>query len=320
MDSPNRSPPLKTGNGSKVNIPNEVLRRWPEASDESLAADPKSLQGVAIDHSVRPASFDGGIVAAAKTLDRFFEDRFARYADDRNKTEHEAASGLSPYLHFGNVSAHEVFHRIVEREVWTPDRLSESTKGAREGWWGMSPEAESFLDEMITWRELGYNFCWHRDDYDRYESLPDWARNSLARHASDPREYIYTPEQFESAKTHDKLWNAAQRQLVRDGRMHNYMRMLWGKKILEWSPTPQDALEVMIDLNNKYAVDGRNPNSYSGIFWVLGRFDRAWGPERQVYGKIRYMSSDNTARKINVKNYLKQYGPAASDQPGLWEE
>ena len=150
--------------------------------------------------------------------------------------------------------------------------------------------------------------CSRRDDYDQYESLPNWAQQTLAKHADDPREYVYTRDELEAAQTHDPLWNAAQRQLRREGRIHNYLRMLWGKKILEWSPSPQAALDVLIELNNKYALDGRDPNSYSGIFWVLGRYDRAWGPERPVFGTIRYMSSENTARKVRVKDYLRRYG------------
>jgi deoxyribodipyrimidine photo-lyase len=149
--------------------------------------------------------------------------------------------------------------------------------------------------------------CSHQNDYDRYESLPDWARVTLEKHARDKRSHIYTLRQLENAETYDELWNAAQRQLVREGRMHNYLRMLWGKKILEWTPSPREALAVMIELNNKYAVDGRDPNSYSGIFWCLGRYDRPWGPERKIFGKIRYMSSDNTARKLRVTSYLKKY-------------
>ena len=138
----------------------------------------------------------------------------------------------------------------------------------------------------MTWRELGFNMCSHRDDYDRYESLPAWAQKTLAEHAQDPRDFVYSLADFETAATYDPLWNAAQRQLVSEGRIHNYLRMLWGKKILEWSATPQDALAVMIELNNKYALDGRDPNSYSGIFWVLGRYDRAWGPERPILARF----------------------------------
>jgi deoxyribodipyrimidine photo-lyase len=173
----------------------------------------------------------------------------------------------------------------------------------------MSGAAESFLDELVTWRELGFNMCWQRPDYDQYESLPAWAQQTLEEHSSDLRPVVYTLDQLQSATTHDALWNAAQTQLVTEGRMHNYLRMLWGKKILEWSATPRDALASMIELNNRFAVDGRNPNSYSGIFWVLGRYDRAWGPERPIFGKIRYMTSENTARKLKLSNYLRSYSP-----------
>jgi len=161
----------------------------------------------------------------------------------------------------------------------------------------------------ITWREVGFNMCWQREDYDRYESLPDWALATLSTHLRDKRSYTYTLKEFMEGCTHDPLWNAAQMQLYREGRIHNYLRMLWGKKILEWSPTPRKALDIMIELNNKYALDGRDPNSYSGIFWVLGRYDRPWGPERPIYGKVRYMSSKNTARKFRVKEYIKKYAP-----------
>ena len=151
--------------------------------------------------------------------------------------------------------------------------------------------------------------CWQRDDYDQYVSLPQWARETLRGHETDERQYRYSLEEFEEGLTHDPLWNAAQMQLLREGTIHSYLRMLWGKKILQWSDTPKKALKIMIELNNKYALDGRDPNSYSGIFWVLGRYDRPWGPERPVFGKIRYMSSKNTARKVNVKDYMERYSP-----------
>ena len=173
----------------------------------------------------------------------------------------------------------------------------------------MSEASESFLDQLITWRELGFNMCWQRQDYDRYESLPDWSKKTLEIHEGDPREYLYALDELESGRTHDPLWNAAQMQLVREGWIHNYLRMLWGKKILEWSRTPRRALQYMIELNDKYALDGRDPNSYSGIFWILGRYDRPWGPERPIFGKIRYMSSKSTARKVSVQNYIKEYAP-----------
>ena len=158
--------------------------------------------------------------------------------------------------------------------------------------------------------QLGFNMCAQRSGYDQYESLPTSAQTTLERHARDPRPTKYGARKLELAETHDPLWNAAQRQLVREGRLHNYLRMLWGKKILEWSASPREALAVMIELNNKYAVDGRDPNSYSGIFWTLGRYDRPWGPERPIFGTVRYMSSDNTARKLRVKEYLARYAAA----------
>ncbi|MFM7115281.1 MAG: deoxyribodipyrimidine photolyase, partial [Planctomycetota bacterium] len=185
--------------------------------------------------------------------------------------------------------------------------LAVKATGSNTGWWGAPPAVEAYLDQLITWRELGYNCCSLTTNYDQYQSLPGWAQKTLADHAKDKRPYLYSLEQFESAKTHDRLWNAAQRQLVYEGRIQNYLRMLWGKKVLEWTRTPQEALEILIELNNKYALDGRNPNSYSGIFWVLGRYDRAWGPERPIFGKIRFMSSDNTARKIDVRSYLETW-------------
>lgn len=288
-------------------LPRGFSSRWPAENDTLLRAGQKSLAALPIDHDVAPAAFDGGTSAATESLETFLADRLARYADERNGPERDAASGLSPYLHFGHISAHEVFARILQRENWSELNLAEKASGSREGWWGMSREAESFLDELITWRELGYNMCSKQHDYDQYESLPKWARTTMEEHSSDARPYVYSLDELDAAQTHDELWNAAQNQLVVEGRMHNYLRMLWGKKIYEWSKTPREALRVLIKLNNRYAVDGRNPNSYSGIFWCLGRYDRAWGPERPIFGKIRYMSSDNTARKLKVKSYLRQY-------------
>ena len=297
-------------------VPSEILSRWPKATDELLAASVAVLAELPIDQAVGPAFQNGGEVAARKQLVGFVKHRLNRYADDRNQPDDDPSSGLSAYLHFGHISAHEVFEKVADTEEWRPEQLNDVrvTKGSREGWWNMSLSAEAFLDELITWRELGYNACCHDPNYDKYESLPDFARITLDQHASDPRDYVYSYEQFRDAQTHDEIWNAAQTQLVTEGRMHNYLRMLWGKKILEWCETPQKALSVMIDLNNRYAVDGRNPNSYSGIFWVLGRYDRAWGPERPIFGKIRFMSSDSTRKKLKLKSYLKMYGRSAGDR------
>ena len=288
-----------------------IGERWPSDTIALLRSD-AAFDSLAVDQSVREASMPGGTLAARACLNEFLERRLHRYADDRNQPDEDAASGLSPYLHFGHISVHDVFRTLVEREQWSPEQLGDprATRGSRGGWWGMSQAAESFLDELVTWRELGFNMCWQRRDYDRYESLPDWAQQTLEIHAGDPRPRSYSLDQLREAATHDPIWNAAQTQLVTEGRMHNYLRMLWGKKILEWSESPQAALNVMIELNNRFAVDGRNPNSYSGIFWVLGRYDRPWGPERPIFGKIRYMSSDNTAKKLRLDRYLERYvGP-----------
>ena len=258
-------------------LPPEILRRWPAASL------PVDLAALPINHDVAPTPLRGGETEARRALDRFVRRRLRRYAEDRNEPEREGTSGLSPYLHFGHLSAHEIHARV---------RKARPTE---------------FLDQLVTWRELGFNMCSKRPDYDRYESLPLWCRTTLGEHARDPRTPVYSLPEFEAAATHDPLWNAAQVQLIREGRIHTYLRMVWGKKILEWAASPQAALDIMIELNNKYALDGRDPNSYSGIFWILGRYDRAWGPVRPVFGKIRYMSSENTARKVRVKDYVARY-------------
>jgi deoxyribodipyrimidine photo-lyase len=261
-----------------------------------------------VDHSV-PAvhGANGGESAAGKRLRGFLETGLLDYAEQRNQVKASNSSGLSPYLHFGHLGVHEVFTELVRRERWHVGLLSGKSNGRRVGWWGMRPDAEAFLDQIVTWRELGFNRCATDPAFDQFPSLPEWARKTLRKHTRDRRNYIYSRDQLEGASTHDPLWNAAQRELLSNGTIHNYLRMLWGKKILEWSPTPEEALAIMIHLNNKYALDGRDPNSYSGIFWTLGRYDRPWGPERPIFGTVRYMSSENTARKLNVKSYLIRF-------------
>jgi len=288
-------------------LPGEILRRWPPAEPALLAGARALLARLPIDHAIGPAAQRGGSVAGEAALAGFVAARLAGYAERRNQPALDATSGLSPYLHFGHVSAHQVLRAVAAAEGWSSERLTARPTGRRAGWWGTSEPAEAFLDQLVTWRELGFNMSSKRDDSERYESLPAWARATLERHRTDPRPYVYTAEQLAAAATHDRLWNAAQTQLVREGRMHNYLRMLWGKKILEWSPSPEQALAAMIELNNAYAVDGRDPNSTSGIFWILGRYDRPWGPERAIFGTVRYMSSENTARKLDVRPYLRTY-------------
>jgi deoxyribodipyrimidine photo-lyase len=311
--------PLSVLPRTRAILPPDVLRRWP-AADPGLLAGTTGLGTLPIDHGVTPTALRGGSTAADAALERFLSDGLRSYAASRNDLEQDVTSGVSPYLHFGHLSSHAVVHAVLQREGWLGHLTGRAT-GARAGWWGVGAAAEAFLDQVVTWRELGFNMCAARpQDYDRYESLPGWARATLDAHAGDEREHVYQLAAFEAGCTHDPLWNAAQGQLVRDGRIHNYLRMLWGKKILEWTASPQEALAIMIELNNKYALDGRDPNSYSGIFWTLGRYDRAWGPERSVFGTVRYMSSANTARKMRVKEYIARYAPDAriDGQGSLW--
>jgi len=289
-------------------VPADILARWPPSRPAALSADAGALKGIPLDDSVRRVGYPGTSAEARKRLRRFVEQRLGRYAEDRNHPDSEATSELSPFLHFGTISSQEVFARIAGWEGWTPLRLSERADGARAGWWGMGEGAEAFLDQLVTWRELGFNMASRRGDYFRYDSLPDWARATLAEHEGDFRAHVYSYQELREARTHDPLWNAAQRQLLEDGIIHNYLRMLWGKKILQWTRSAKEALDIMIDLNDRLAVDGRDPNSYNGIFWCLGRYDRGW-PERPVFGKVRSMSSSRTKSKVRLDSYMRQFGP-----------
>ena len=291
-----------------VALPPEIGHRWPQTRPAGLTADPASLSVFPIDHTVAPSRTLGGWSAGRQVLAGFLDRRLCRFATERNHPDADATSGLSPYLHFGHLSVHEVLVELARREGWTPDRLVGGGTGARAGWWRMSEPAEAFLDQLVTWRELGHNFAATRDDLDGYESLPTWARQTLERHATDPRPYCYDLGTFLAAATHDQVWNAAQRQLLREGRLHTHLRMLWGKKILEWSRSPREALAIMLELNNRLALDGRDPNSASGILWCLGRYDRPWSPERPIFGTVRYMSSQATLRKVRMRNYLERFG------------
>jgi deoxyribodipyrimidine photo-lyase len=295
-------------------VPRDISSRWPDVF--SWLARGKTVSDLPIDHGVRPTVVRGGSRAGRERLDVFIGEDLTPYGTERNDPDRDVGSRLSPYLHWGHLGAHEIFDRLMAHEGWL-GHLPARPTGAREGWWGVSPAATAFLDEFVTWRELGYNLTTNRpDDYDGFDSLPSWARETLELHANDPRHPLYDLDTLERAETHDPLWNAAERQLATEGRIHNYLRMLWGKKILQWSASPREALAFLIHLNNKYGLDGRNPNSYTGIFWVLGRYDRPWAPERPIFGVVRYMTSENTARKVAVKQYLTRYGPAEPATPG----
>jgi deoxyribodipyrimidine photo-lyase len=283
----------------------------------------------------------GGSSAGRAVLDHFLQAKLNRYDRERNQPDHpakNAASQLSPYLHYGHLGIEEVVAAVFERIGWTPAELNLKAR-TKDDFFCRDADVNGFLDEAITWRDVGYQ--WHyakltglaaqnrvgrvsraatlaRPSFNfasfdfsarppsgtLAEVLPEWALRTLGEHATDRRPYTYTLEQFEAGATHDELWNAAQRELVATGRIHNYLRMLWGKKVLEWSPTIEAAYEVLETLNNKYALDGRDPNSYTGILWCFGLFDRPW-VSRPIFGSIRYMTSDSTAKKFKLNGYYQ---------------
>jgi deoxyribodipyrimidine photo-lyase len=304
--------PLRRYDLGVARVPKTVAQAWPRATESVLGAGPEALHALPIDHEVAPVAMRGGSKAASQRLRDFLDARLVRYGD-RSQPDANSASGLSPYLHFGHISPHEVFAAVVKQQQWSKEQVSEQQRGQR-GWLGMDEPAEGFVDQFVTWRELGFNFTSRRDDYAEFDSLPEWARQTLAQHELDARPFTYSLDEFDQSQTHDALWNAAQRELRETGVMQNYLRMLWGKKVLHWTRSPREAMAILIELNNRYALDGRNPNSYSGIFWVFGRYDRPWGPRRDVFGAIRYMTSDSALRKLRLKGYLARWGA----DPGLF--
>ena len=255
---------------------------------ESLATSTDITTGWKLDRSVAGVStFRGGTKEALRLLNEFVTRKLKNYGKMRNHPELDSTSQMSPYLHFGHISPITIALAVKNAQAPKADR-------------------EAYLNELLVWRELATNFVTYNPVYDSFESGEDWAHRTLAEHAQDPRPIIYNEQQLESAETHDPLWNAAHMQMVRGGWMHNYMRMYWGKKILEWSKTPAEAHRVAIKLNDKYELDGRDPNGYSGIAWsIVGKFDRPWF-DRPIFGKIRYMSLESTGRKFDSKRYIEQ--------------
>jgi deoxyribodipyrimidine photo-lyase len=241
-----------------------------------------------IDHSVPPSiAYPGGRLAAEKTLAAFLENKLRRYAGERNEPSKHATSDLSPYLHFGHISSLEVALAVQAH--------------AREH----KLMADEFLEELIVRRELAFNYAHRVEKPDSLENLPDWAQQTLRKHSADPRNPCYSRDQLEQAATHDDLWNATQKEMLLRGKIHGYYRMYWGKKIMEWSPTPQDALDTMVYLHDRYALDGRDPNTYTNILWCFGLHDRPW-TERPIFGMTRYMSYEGMKRKTDVAAYLKE--------------
>jgi deoxyribodipyrimidine photo-lyase len=237
-----------------------------------------------------PLPWSGGEKAAMDRLTWFIRRDLDRYPADRNDPNAGALSCMSPYLHFGQISPLLIAQHILASK---------------------SPSAGTYLEELIVRRELSINFVHYNPNYDDYSGLPDWAKKTLTRHSADRREYSYRFHEFESARTHDRYWNAAQREMVLTGKMHGYMRMYWGKKILEWSETPKEAYQTALALNNRYELDGRDPNGYAGVAWCFGKHDRAW-QERPVFGKIRYMNAAGLKRKFDVDRYANRIGELGS--------
>jgi deoxyribodipyrimidine photo-lyase len=245
-----------------------------------------------LDRSVGPVdTFTGGAHAAAERLRAFAGHELARYEDTRNRPEVKGTSRLSPYLHFGHIS---------------PIRIALEVNKAVEQGKAVPGAAESYLNEMIGWRELSVLFVRHNQHYDSWECAAPWARRTLEEHAGDPRPRRYSLVELERARTYDELWNAAQLEMVNTGWMHNYMRMYWAKKILEWAPNPATAFDWAVILNDKYQLDGRDPNGYAGIAWaIVGKHDRPWF-DRPIFGTIRYMSAASTGRKFDSAAYIRQ--------------
>ncbi|MFH2036606.1 MAG: deoxyribodipyrimidine photo-lyase [Candidatus Zixiibacteriota bacterium] len=246
----------------------------------------KSLK---IDRSVPPVAWlKPGEMAAQTALKKFIITALPKYDTERNDPNADAQSNLSPYLHFGQISAQKIAHEI--------DQID-----------GLNSARMGFLEELIIRRELSDNFCYYNSDYDTSASFPDWAKRTIREHSRDKRQYLYDLKTFENAETDDPLWNAAQKEMVITGKMHGYMRMYWAKKILEWTDSPETAMKYAVYLNDKYELDGRDPNGYAGIAWSLGGVhDRAW-PERPVFGKIRYMNYAGCKRKFDIEQYIDRY-------------
>ena len=240
-----------------------------------------------IDDSVgKTELFRGGASEASKRLELFLEDKLLDYADLRNDPSVGYQSMLSPYLHFGQIS---------------PIRIAIKVLGAQ----ASVSAKEAYLEELIVRRELAVNYVNYNSNYDCFAGLPEWSKRTLLSHRKDPREYLYSLNEFENAETHDPIWNAAQNEMRITGKMHGYMRMYWGKKIIEWSENPEDAFNTALYLNNKYELDGRDPNGFAGVVWCFGKHDRPW-KERPIFGSVRYMNENGLRRKFDVDKYVER--------------
>ncbi|MBS1796957.1 MAG: deoxyribodipyrimidine photo-lyase [Acidobacteria bacterium] len=270
-------PLVRAGENLKIDCPDTDVA---ENGIEKLVA------GCAIDHTVKPSFvYRGGTANGRRRLKKFVAEILPDYDAARNRPERDGSSRLSAYLHFGYLSALEI--ALAVRDADAP-----------------AASKEAYLEELIVRRELSYNFTRFNPDYDSLKSLPPWVQETMRRHADDHRAPVYTLDELEAGRTYDELWNAAQREMVVTGEMHNYVRMLWGKNVIGWTRSYEEAFAILEHLNNKYCLDGRNPNSYAGILWCFGKHDRPW-MERPVFGTIRYMTSASTGKKFDSKRYIE---------------
>ncbi len=257
------------------------------------SAPDKTLAKLKINHAIGLVkAFTGGYSHATKLLTGFAARKLKHYAELRNEPDKDYVSHMSPYLHFGQISPLEIALKVQKATTATPGSP-------------IDDNTDAYVEELVVRRELSMNFVLHNAHYDTYECLSPWSAQTLANHASDERPYVYTRDQLENALTHDPYWNAAQREMVHTGKMHNYMRMYWGKKIIEWTASPQEAFQIALSLNNTYQLDGRDANSFAGIAWCFGKHDRPW-TRRPIFGTVRYMNAAGLERKYDINAYVKK--------------
>jgi deoxyribodipyrimidine photo-lyase len=268
----------------KVNIPSLHINTPLEVIPMKNAKE--TLGTLKVSHEVSPVPeyFSGGTDEALRHFETFLDQKFSDYAEHRNNPVEDFGSNLSPYLHFGQISPVEIYLSLV-------DYSSENKR--------------VFLDELIIRRELAINFVEHNEFYDSYKAISSFAKDTLEKHRDDERPYIYTLKELEKGKTHDLYWNACQLEMVHSGKMHGYLRMYWGKKIIEWTENPDVAYEIALYLNNKYHIDGRDPNGFAGVAWCFGKHDRPW-KERDVFGSVRYMNDKGLKRKFKIDLYVEK--------------
>jgi deoxyribodipyrimidine photo-lyase len=279
----------------KTHTPILNQTKQPKLNNQSLDMDletlnlhnpPSIINDPTIDSSATPTPyFHGGTNQATKHLTNFIIQKLPDYPTSRNDPTTDGLSNMSPYLHFGQISPTQIANAITNSNAPTASK-------------------DAYLEELIIRRELAINYTYYNPNYDTYQGLPNWTKKTLQIHQTDQKPYLYTTHELENAKTHDPYWNAAQTQMLKTGKMHSYMRMYWGKKILEWTKTPQEAFQTALTLNNKYELDGRDPNSYAGVAWCFGKHDRPW-KERPIFGMVRYMNQNGLKRKFDADKYAQ---------------